>query len=345
MKNKLIIGSLFITIAFISCKQDKKTNDTQSPNKETSVSDKKEQAKETVSPKIKDFSWNDIPESTIDIGVYPYITPPKGMKIDKNTSDTKSYEFHKLEMFDGNTIINIKGRVEMMGIQMDSYKENWNQFLFDESVDEYLKSIGAVLISDKKISEEIINSWGETPNEKYAHMHNFYVGDVINDKVKMYLLRTPNKKIGFQVYSNTATGNIGIVEQKDFNQTIEKITADDIFKAINDKGFATLHINFDTGKSKIKADSYGIVNEISKMLKSNPELKISIEGHTDNVGDESSNMELSKNRAKAVLMAIIDEGIDKSRLKSEGFGQTKPIGSNETEEGKAQNRRVELRKL
>ena len=80
-------------------------------------------------------------------------------------------------------------------------------------------------------------------------------------------------------------------------------------------------------------------------MKANTALKISIEGHTDSTGNEKSNMILSKNRAKSVLMSLTDEGIEESRLKSEGFGQSKPIEDNSTKKGKAKNRRVELRKL
>lgn len=81
------------------------------------------------------------------------------------------------------------------------------------------------------------------------------------------------------------------------------------------------------------------------MLKTNPTLKISIEGHTDNIGNSQSNQTLSENRAKAVMNAIISNGIDKLRLSSKGWGQTKPIDDNKTEEGKATNRRVEIVKL
>ena len=174
-------------------------------------------------------------------------------------------------------------------------------------------------------------------------MRQFYAGDVINGPISMYILKTADKKIGFQISSKSRT--IGVVEYQDFKQTIEKITADDILDEINNKGYATLHINFDTGKSRISPDSYDVVNEIVKMMKANTSLKISIEGHTDNTGNEESNIKLSKNRARSVLMSLTDENIDASRLKSEGFGQTKPIEDNTTEEGKAKNRRVELRKI
>lgn len=343
---KTHLVSLLTIITLFACKQKEGNINKKIEKETTSTNNNDDSTKELLfEEKIKKFSWNDISESNVDIGIYPYITPPKEMKINKSNSDTQSYDFHKLEMFDGNHFFNIEGRVDKMSIEMDPFDKPWNQYLFDTSIEKYLKSIGAKLISDKKIPNELINTWGKTSNEKYEHMNKFYVGDIINDKVKMFVLKTPTKKIGFQIHSNIATGSIGVVEMKEFKQTIKKITANDILKEIKSKGFATLHINFDTGKSRIKSGSYNLINEITKMMKANKDLKISIEGHTDNVGNQTSNLKLSKNRAKSVLLALTDENINESRLKSEGFGQNKPIANNATEEGKAKNRRVELRKI
>ncbi|APU10903.1 hypothetical protein A5M85_11600 [Cellulophaga lytica] len=343
MKNISILASLLVALAFISCKNDKKTekNELQEPvKKEETVTKKDVQTDKPDNTNVKEFLWDNIPESTLDIGAYPYITPPKGMIVDKDGSE--SFEFDKLEFFDGNTFFVLDGRVERMQIKMEGDKE-WQQYLFDKSVSEYLKSIGANLIFEGQIPSELTQKWGDSPNAIYKHMHEFYGADVVNHPVSFYVLKTADKKIAFQVSSNSKT--ISVVENKAFVQTIQKVTAEDILKEITDKGIATLHINFDTGKSRIKADSYEAISEISKMMKSNPELKISIEGHTDNVGDASSNLKLSKNRAQAVLMAMVEEGINETRLKSEGFGETKPLDDNTTEEGKAQNRRVELRKI
>ena len=78
------------------------------------------------------------------------------------------------------------------------------------------------------------------------------------------------------------------------------------------------------------------------MLNSNASLKISIEGHTDNVGDAVSNKKLSNDRAKAVMDALVAKGIDKTRLSSLGWGQEKPVADNRTEDGRTKNRRVEI---
>ena len=344
---RIYLICLLSLVSLFSCKKEKKTNEGKSDgiiDMDVSTSSKNQGEKNIAENDTEEFSWDNIPVSNKDIGAYPFITPPKGMIVNENTSSTESYDFHKLEMFDGKSFFDIEGRVDKMGIMVDGDKE-WNQYYFDKSIKDYLNSIGAQLIFEGKIPDELVNLKGATVNDRYTYFNNFYVGDIVNHPIRMYVLKTSTKKIGIQIYSDVANAQIGIVESKEFEQTIEKITADKIINEINTKGFATLHINFDTGKSRIKAESYEVISEISKMLKTNTDLKISIEGHTDNVGDEESNIKLSKNRAKSVLMALVDEGIEESRLKSEGFGQTKPVGDNTTDEGKAKNRRVELRKI
>lgn len=125
----------------------------------------------------------------------------------------------------------------------------------------------------------------------------------------------------------------------------QNIQANEMFDTLNKDGFIALYINFETGKSNIKPESVPIVNQIVEMLQQNPELKISIEGHTDNTGNAASNQTLSENRAKSVMDAIAAKGINKNRISSKGWGQTKPIADNKTEDGKAKNRRVEIVKM
>lgn len=122
----------------------------------------------------------------------------------------------------------------------------------------------------------------------------------------------------------------------------QDVTANDMLDALNRDGRVALYINFETGKSTIKPESKPIIEQIVQMLKANPDLKISVEGHTDNVGNPKSNKVLSDDRAKAVVTAIIAQGIDAKCLSAVGYGQDKPIADNKTEEGRAKNRRVEL---
>jgi OmpA-OmpF porin, OOP family len=120
------------------------------------------------------------------------------------------------------------------------------------------------------------------------------------------------------------------------------VSANELLQELNKNGFVALYINFDTGKADLKQDGIATVKEIATLLKSNPTLKLSVEGHTDNAGDAASNKKLSEARAKSVTTAIVAGGVDAGRLSAAGFGQEKPVADNRTEEGRAKNRRVEL---
>jgi len=101
-------------------------------------------------------------------------------------------------------------------------------------------------------------------------------------------------------------------------------------------------VMFETGSAKIRTVSYPKLLNVVKVMKNNPDYKLRIEGHTDNVGDPQKNLELSKERAASVKQYLITNGINASRLTSEGFGETKPIADNNTSAGKLKNRRVEF---
>ncbi len=105
-------------------------------------------------------------------------------------------------------------------------------------------------------------------------------------------------------------------------------------------------ILFDTDSYKIKAESFKTLKEIGELLQDDPELRLSIEGHTDSDGSDEHNMTLSQNRANSVRDYLISAyNIKPERLEAKGWGESKPIDTNETAEGKANNRRVELIKL
>lgn len=103
------------------------------------------------------------------------------------------------------------------------------------------------------------------------------------------------------------------------------------------------NIFFDFNKYELKPESQVELDRVVQLLADNPTVKIQIEGHTDNVGNAADNMKLSENRAKAVIAYLSSKGVATSRLSSKGFGATQSIADNKTEEGRAQNRRTELK--
>ena len=111
---------------------------------------------------------------------------------------------------------------------------------------------------------------------------------------------------------------------------------------LTDGKIITTGIRFDVNRSTIRPESMGTISEIVDLMKQHPELNFSVEGHTDSDGSEENNQVLSEARARAVVDQMIAMGIGADRLSHRGWGESKPIASNATAEGKAQNRRVEF---
>jgi outer membrane protein OmpA-like peptidoglycan-associated protein len=154
-------------------------------------------------------------------------------------------------------------------------------------------------------------------------------------------------KDGLEVWAQVEKGNgkiwLRIIEKKAMEQ---HITADAaaLGNDIRSTGHVAVYgINFDTAKSTIKPESAQAIAEIGKLLMADPGLKVFVVGHTDNVGSVDSNMKLSQDRAEAVLQSLVkDHGIAADRLRAAGCGAFAPVATNDTEEGRAKNRRVEL---
>jgi OmpA-OmpF porin, OOP family len=139
---------------------------------------------------------------------------------------------------------------------------------------------------------------------------------------------------------------VHVVEPRtvDTNQIDLSLTADMMLESIKSDGRVAVYgILFDTDKAAIRADSAPALAEIAKALKANPQLKVYVVGHTDNSGTVARNLALSQERADSVVQALIAQlGIAANRLAAKGVAQFAPVATNETDAGRAQNRRVEI---
>jgi len=136
-----------------------------------------------------------------------------------------------------------------------------------------------------------------------------------------------------------------IVTEKEMEQ---EVTADasSLSDELNKSGHVAVYgIQFDTGKATIQPASANVLGEIVKLLQQNADLKLRVEGHTDSQGNGAANQALSEKRAQAVVAWLTGKGISASRLTAKGFGATKPVADNSTDDGRAKNRRVELVKM
>ncbi|WP_412469152.1 OmpA family protein [Pedobacter sp. KLB.chiD] len=317
----------------ISCKQKPKENTEKSAQPHEMAAQQQVTADST-----QDFSFETIPYTKADLGIFPFFTLPKGLA-ELNKPLLKDFD---ICFFPINGI--------MKGFEGKLYKAYitgregtpFSQHYFESSVDHYLKSIGAVKVYSGTITKEEYQRYNTKDPNKGGEGDIGYDGEQIN----VYAIRSKGQGNILVQYSSTNAGaKLNILQQKVLTQTIGKITADSIIKDLANSGKSILYINFDTNQSSITAEGKETVNQIAEALNKDTSLKISIEGHTDNSGEAAHNKKLSAERANAVMAALISHSIAKSRLSTRGFGAERPLVANDSEENKAKNRRVELIKV
>ena len=137
---------------------------------------------------------------------------------------------------------------------------------------------------------------------------------------------------------------LDVLEAKPLEGGMVTVSADALGRDIERTGHAAVYgIYFDTGKADVKPESDATLKEIAKLLRQDPTLKLYVVGHTDNQGALAANMELSRRRADAVVKLLVTRySVSAARLSPQGDGPTAPVSSNDSETGRAKNRRVEL---
>ncbi|MBS0491363.1 OmpA family protein [Phenylobacterium sp.] len=133
-----------------------------------------------------------------------------------------------------------------------------------------------------------------------------------------------------------------VVEPEQMKQ-VYAVDASKLYAGLTADGrIAVYGVNFETAKAVVSADSEPVLTQVRDMLTAHPELKLKIEGHTDNVGASAANLTLSQQRAAAVKAWLVKAGISQDRLTTAGHGDSQPVAANDTEDGRSKNRRVEL---
>ena len=147
------------------------------------------------------------------------------------------------------------------------------------------------------------------------------------------------------LYAETGGYTLTTVKVKEIERVMQA-NSEGWAEAMNKTGKVSIYgINFDTGKATIRPDSEPVLKEVLALLQKQPDWDILVAGHTDNVGGDAVNVPLSQQRAAAVISWLGARGIEKIRLTAAGFGSRKPLVANDTDDGRAKNRRVDLVKL
>ncbi|MDF1549059.1 MAG: OmpA family protein [Bacteroidales bacterium] len=204
------------------------------------------------------------------------------------------------------------------------------------------------------VSGTITNKKGE-PIQATIKWENLKAGEVIgysqSDIVDgSYLIILPlGKDYGYFIEHQDyypLSGNIDLTDKEEQIEIRKDFMLLSYVEIINDKLSIPLeNVFFELNEYKLKQESFSELNRLITFIKKNPEMIIEIAGHTDDTGTEEHNKKLSQQRADAVCNYLISKGVVRNKLIAVGYGETKPIETNETEEGKAKNRRVEFKVL
>lgn len=267
---------------------------------------------------------------------FPYISaPPSSKRVIKDRVN----DFDQAYMIIGRELRAVEGRVMLRDISHSA--TGLSALASQRNHDTAIRALGAVKVDAVDIDDAEFRK----ANGGHAAIRKKLGMTGTHASYDAYLLRTPGKNIWFSIYVSRTETELTIVEEQPMEQTVGLVTADTMSAALRRDGRVALYINFDTDKSSIRADGGQVVNEIVALLHKERKLRLSIEGHTDDVGQARRNQELSQQRADAVMAAVAARGIDRARLAAVGHGASIPLADNGTDEGRARNRRVELVKL
>ena len=283
------------------------------------------------------------PVANPKLGAWPYFSLIDGyVKLsdedkpgDSKKEFLKDVAYDRYDFFDGTRLIPVEGRLfttraDGKGASFFQVQKTYEKLVHDLGGVTVWEGGGQVM-DNKKIDFSEARHRGNYRSE---------------DKMGVYMVRTPTAEIWVEAYlpwdHQPDAYWLTVVEKKALEVKAKVLPAEALKAALDATGHVALYINFDTDKTAMKAESAPIVGEVVKLLAANPTLKLTVEGHTDNAGTPPHNQTLSEGRANAVVGALMAQGVAMDRLAAKGFGQTKPIAGNDTEDGRAKNRRVEL---
>jgi len=263
----------------------------------------------------------------------------------KDDGDYNSIDVHLVSTIGEKNFNKTISQEEVSGFKIElnltgHYANYYNYWRFNDSTNSTFINIsapGLFNLNTEELQSKVVHVSLVRQNSRLTmYVNTNRVFDIRN----AFASNTKINNLNFLTYSKLYGKESGLY----FSNIILAETASDTRKDLFVDGkYVTNSILFETNSDKIQPASLSSIGVVAEYLKANPTVKLKVVGHTDNVGQDAANLDLSARRAKSVVKELVEyHKIDASRLTSEGKGESQPIGNNETLEGRAKNRRVEF---
>ncbi|MDI6623453.1 MAG: OmpA family protein [Brevundimonas sp.] len=282
------------------------------------------------------FDLSTVPVSAAPLGAFPYFSLPDGyVSTGEVTHDFFSFPFWVKGAFRA-----VEGKVYMSMIEPED-DQQFSRLELQRNIEAVINRAGGIKISQAPVTTEAINALGDqTISDTTAG-----TGDIYNNEVATYVIRRADKTIWVHFDAGNSSAGLTVAETAPLVVTAGLLPADQLRRELEADGRVAIQVNFAVDKADILPESRGQIDAVLALLRDQENLRLGVEGHTDNTGSAAHNRALSEARARSVVAALTGAGIAVNRLEPRGFGPDRPVADNDAEAGRAKNRRVELVKL
>lgn len=346
--NKINLAMLPLAVFAVACGQKSKTADEKAAAQSVTVaSSTTSPSGAAAKPPVADapaaavtaveFSIDHVPISNAPLGKFPFFGWPANY-VAQNTP--QSIDFGHFLFWTGKGFKDVEGQTYMVTLVRAEEKQ-FSTYELKKNMVTLFQQAGAVKIYEGKILRPALDAIPDATRQELL----MGLGDIWNDPVETWVIHRPNDDIWIHYTTNTAQASLAVVQTKPFVATAALLPADQLKSDLDKTGKAVIHVNFATDQTQILPTSKPQMDAVVALLKSDPSLKLAINGYNDDTGSDEHNVTLSDGRAKAVQAALVAAGVKPDRLQAKGYGRMNPVSNNTDEAGKAANRRVELVKL
>ena len=265
---------------------------------------------------------------------FPYLSAPEGYD---QGNRPKQRDFDMYPFWTGAGFEEVEGRT--WAGQVATRERNRSMHEVRRNLEAMMDEAGGVLVFEGRIPREASERYGNDLKGPYSDGTGFGWHDY---ESRVYRVDRAEGQVWVHARLESMSAGWVVVEREGFVQTSALLPADALKRKLDADGRVAIQVNFAVDRAEILPDSQPQIQQVLALLRQDPALRLSVEGHTDSTGTAARNRPLSEQRAQAVVAALTTQGIEATRLSAAGFGDSRPVADNAAEEGRARNRRVEL---